>query len=443
MRALASGLRVVSASDDPSGLAISEHIQSQVLGLQQGIQNVQTAGNLLNVADGTLATVQTILTRIHSLIVEAASDLNSISQLDSIQTEINTLLEEINKISSTASFNGITLFDGSHDGTLGLIAQPTFVQLTAAPPQGTSASSTDVYAQQTPGISNPGPLMYSVLYGNSGFVPGLIEVRVTGYNTNPTDPTFGTSLGQPGDYVQTIQYSTSSNFGGAGGATAQVYTQALPTDAGPIANSPIPAVALTNASGTANMLYFNLANLSQQDVGVAMAFETFNASNPSGTPTGTSLQVNSTGTEGGIVSINLPQVSTNALDISGISILPPGTVDAFNNPSGQDTSNTFATMDAEARVQNAIEAISDARAKIGAQSVALQEDAGDASIQVVNQSASESMIRDVNIGQAATDFTKDQVLSQVGVSVLAQMQSNAQLVIQLVNNVNPGVSGKV
>ncbi|HKU68320.1 MAG TPA: flagellin [Candidatus Baltobacteraceae bacterium] len=442
VRALASGLRVISASNDPSGLAISENLHTQVLGLQQGIQNVQTAGNLLSVADGTLATVQKILTRIHSLIVEAASGLNSVEQLNGIQTEIVSLLQEINKISSTAKFNGITLFDGSHDGTLGLTPQAEAVQLTAAPNQNGTIAGSNVYAQQNPGVSNPGPLLYNVFYGQPGFVPGMIQVEVTGYSTNPTDPSFGTPLGQPGVYVKIVQYSTNTGFGGSGGATEQVYTQAIPTDTGPDVGSGMP-VFLTNANGTQNMLRFDLANLSQQDVGVAMAFETFDPTSPSGTPSGTALQVNSTGSEGGIVSINLPQVSSSALGISGISVLAPNTVDAFNNPTGQDTSNEFSTMDAEARVQNALEAISGARAKIGAQSVALQEDASDAAIQAVNQTASESAIRDLNVGQAATQFTKDQVMTQIGTSVLAQMQSDARLVIQLVHGLNPGVGGKV
>jgi flagellin len=442
VRALASGLRVISASDDPSGLAITQNLQSQVLGLQQGIQNVQTAGNLLSVADGTLDTVQKILTRIHSLIIEAASDINSDSQLSSIQTEIDGLLQEINKISSSANFNGVTLFDGSHDGTLGLITQPTAVQLTAPPGSTGSIASSDVYAQQTPGVSNPGPLMYNVTYQNAGFVPGYVLVQVTGYSANPTDPITGLTLGQPGVYVKVTEYSSDPSFDGAGGATEQVYTQALATGTGPDNGIGMP-VFLNNADSTQDMLRFDLANLSPQDVGVAMAFETYDSSSTNGTPNGSALQVNSTGSEGGIVSINLPQVSSSALGISGISVLRPDTVDAFDNPTGGDTSNMTSAADAEARVQNAIDAISGARAKIGAQGVALEEDANDASIQVVNQSASESAIRDVDIGQAATQFTKDQVMSQIGVSVLAQMQTNAQLVIQLVNGLNPGVAGKV
>jgi flagellin len=441
VRALASGLRVISASDDPSGLAISENIQTRVLGLQQGIQNVQTAGNLLSVADGVMDTIQKILTRIHALIVQAASDINSDSQLNSIQTEIGTLLQEINKISATAKFNGITLFDGSHDGTLGLIRQPAAVQITAQPlPDGTIVTS-NVSQQMGPG-TGPGPLMAtpnsgSPMYGYTNFVPGLVELEVTGYSSNPTDPVVG-PLGQPGDYVKVVEYSTDPNFGATGAATEQAATQAIPTSAGYT-----PGLFFTTPNGLGNMLEFDLANLSPQDIGSGMAFVTFNASDPTGTPSGTTMQVNSSGTEGGIVGINLPQITTGALDIGGISVLRPYTVDASNNPSGQDTSNQVAAMDAEARIQNALDAISGARAQVGAQTVALQEDANDAGITATNLTASESNIRDLDVGAAVTQFTKDQVMSQIGIAVLAQMQSNAQLVVDLVGAVNPGTAGKV
>lgn len=442
-RALASGLRVVSASDDPSGLAIAENIQTKVLGLQQGIQNVQTAGNLLNVADGTLQTVQAILTRIHSLIVEASSDLNSTDQLNSIQTEIDQLMQEVNKISSGTQFNGISLLDGSHTGagSPGLTTQGSVAQINPSlNPDGTIPTQ-NVAAQSGPGGA-PGPLISNAYYQDAGFVPGMIEVEVTGYSANPVDPTTGLALGSPGVYVKVIQYSTNSGFNGAGGATEQVYTQAVPVGAGLDVGTGMP-MFFSNANGTANMLRFDLANLSPQDVGKAMAFETYSSTDPSGAPPGTPLQVNTSGNEGGDVQINLPDVSTNTLGISDITVLAPKEVDGYNNPIGGDGSNQFATMDAETRVQNAIVTISGARAQIGAQTVALQEDANDAGIDVVNQTASESAIRDVNVADAASQLTKDQVLSQIGISVLAQMQSDAKLVVELVSGANPLTTGKI
>lgn len=431
VRALASGLRVVSASDDPSGLAIASTIQTKVSGLQQGVQNVQTANNLLNVADASLAGVERILTRVHDLIVEAASDLNSDSQLQSIQTEIDQLMHEINRVAGDAKFNGLQLFSGAYDGTPGLQTNPQAVQINPALNPDGSVPQANVYAQVNPGTPNAGPLMYNPVYGNVNFVPGMIQVQITGYSNNPVDPVFG-ALGQPGVYVKVTEYSTSAGFGGTNGATEQVYTQAIPTDTGPDAGSGSP-VFLQTADGTANMLKFDLANLSQQDVGTAMAFETYDATNPSGTPTGHALEVNSEGVEGGTVAVNLPSVNVTTLGISGITVLRPQTVDAFNNATGEDASNETAVQDSEARVTNAIDMLGQLQAHVGAQSVSLQEDANNSSLEVVNQIASESAIRDTDVAQAASSFTKDQVLSQVGLSVLSQMQVNAHLVTQLVS----------
>jgi len=123
-------------------------------------------------------------------------------------------------------------------------------------------------------------------------------------------------------------------------------------------------------------------------------------------------------------------------------VLSTDTVDFNNNPNGTD-GNHYAADYAELQVQNAMDAVNQVRAQLGAQSIALQSDASDASTDVVNQIASESAIRDVNMGQAMTAFTKDEILSKIGLSVLAQMQSNAQLVIQLVGGATPSLRGLI
>ncbi len=434
VRALASGLRVVTASDDPSGMAIAETIQTKVSGLQQGVQNVQNAGNLLNVADTTLANVQTILSRIHSLIVQAASDLNSNEQLQAIQTEIDALLHEVNKIAGDANFNGVKLFDGSHATLASSYATKPYVQQVHAFDPNTGANVVNAN-----GTGTPGPMIMtgSNSYGGSGFgyVSGLTEFQITGYSTNPTDPLAG-PLGAPGVYVKITQYSTDPNFAGKNGAQEQISVNAFLTNAGIDQGTGFP-LYVGNANNSLNMLTFDLANLSPQDVGTAIAFETFD---PTPAPTGSPLQINSSGNEGGVVQIALPSVSTRDLGVSGISVLTPNLVDWQNNPAGT-ASNAAATADAEARVQNALDAISHARATVGAQSVSLQQDANDASLEVVNQVASESAIRDVNIGSETTQFTKDQVIQQIGVSVLAQMQTDAQLVVQLFSAQTPNPAG--
>ena len=440
IRALASGLRVISASDDPSGLAISENIQTQVLGLQQGVQNVQTAGNLLDVADSTLANVQQILQRVHGLIVQASSDLNSQSDLEKIQSEIDTLLVEINKISSSANFNGITLFNGSLANYVSSGGSSVEEVTSPALPDGSQSTGTQVVNWD--GVSGtPGNLVSSDINPGTSTLPRLdttnaissyITIRVTGYSSNAIDPDTNTAVG-PGDYVQIVAYSTDPKMGAA--------PEYMDTQAVPIGMGDIPGITIQTPSGMNNLLDITLANLTAADVGTSMSFLT-TAESSSTSSSGTPLTVNSSGQEGGDVRIALPNVSTSALNVSGISVLQTNVEGATGQIIGT-ASNQAAASDAQLRVQAALDTISTVRAQVGAQSVALQEDAGDASVQIVNQTASESAIRDVNVGQTVTQFTKDQVMTQIGTSVLAQMHANAQLVIQLVNGLNPGTQGRV
>jgi flagellin len=443
VNALASGLRVRSAVDDPSGYTLAESIHSQVVGLQQGVQNAQTANNLLNVADGTLAEVQSVLQHIHSLIVEAANDFNSTSDLQQIQDEISQLLQEVNKIAGGAKFNGINLLNGSLSNAFP--PSPTVTQVNApALPDGSQPSGTTVVnfnglGQSGPLVGDPnyagGPNFGTPTIGVFGSINAYITIQVTGYSANAIDPDTHTAIG-PGDYVTITAYSTDPKMGNA---PLFVDTSAVAVNAGPLAG---PGIVYTSPSGAPGnvLLDFGLANLTAQDVGASMAFETYAPANANQSP-GTPLEVNSSGKEGGDVAIELPSVTTSALNIADISVLPTTQENFLNQVVGQ-AGNQIPTDDAEARVQMAIDSISTVRAQVGAESVALGEDTSVAGQQIVSQTTSESAIRDADIGATATQLTKDQVMSKVALSVQAQLQIDAQLVVQLVNGFNPGPAAK-
>ena len=424
VRALATGLRVNSAVDDPSGLAISETIHTRVLGLQQGIQNVQSATNLLSVADSALSIVEDVLSRVHQLVIEAHSDVNSDAQLQSIQHEIDSLLQEINKIAGDAKFNGISLFDGHLSAYDPYPVQAQIVQVNSeGNPDGTNSSPT---VSNADGLGTPGLLVQQNGIGPLTSVPELMEFRVVGYDS-VTDS----------DILQLTAYSTA---GGAFASTSEMKdTAEIPVNSGQIGGVSTP----TPSGGGVMLQNYTIANLTQADVGSAITCLVINpAFGAPAPPSGQPLEINSGGSEGQTVSVALPAINTSVLGLSGISVLSTDTVDFNNNPNGTD-GNHYAADYAELQVQNAMDAVNQVRAQLGAQSIALQSDASDASTDVVNQIASESAIRDVNMGQAMTAFTKDEILSKIGLSVLAQMQSNAQLVIQLVGGATPSLRGLI
>ena len=110
---LASGLRINTAADDPSGLAIAESLASKVAGLDQGVHEIQNAGNALNVAEGAMASISDILQRMRALVVQARSDLQSTADRNDMQAELSQLRLEIDKIAQNTTFNGRALLDGS------------------------------------------------------------------------------------------------------------------------------------------------------------------------------------------------------------------------------------------------------------------------------------------------------------------------------------------
>jgi flagellin len=110
---LSSGYRINRAGDDAAGLAISEKMRAQIRGLDQASRNSQDAISLVQTAEGALNESQAILQRMRELAVQSANDTNETEDRDAIQSEIDQLTSELNRISETTEFNKKTLLDGS------------------------------------------------------------------------------------------------------------------------------------------------------------------------------------------------------------------------------------------------------------------------------------------------------------------------------------------
>ena len=113
LQRLSSGLRINSAKDDAAGLAISDRFTSQIRGLGQASRNANDAISLAQTAEGALSESGNILQRIRELSVQSANSTNSASDRLSLQSEVNQLVSELDRIASTTSFNGLKLLDGS------------------------------------------------------------------------------------------------------------------------------------------------------------------------------------------------------------------------------------------------------------------------------------------------------------------------------------------
>src|SRR6185437_14489135 len=102
---LSSGLRINSASDDAAGLAISQKLKTQISGFDQGGRNAQDAISMIQTGESALSTTEGILQRMRQLSVQAANDTYTAADRQNIQTEVNQLISEIDRIAQQTDFN--------------------------------------------------------------------------------------------------------------------------------------------------------------------------------------------------------------------------------------------------------------------------------------------------------------------------------------------------
>lgn len=112
IRALSSGLRINSAADDASGLAISEKMRSQIGGLDRALHNTQDGISLLQTADGALNQTASMLQRMRELSVQAANDTLTQQDRNYIQVELDQIKDEINRTAKTTQFNKKKILNG-------------------------------------------------------------------------------------------------------------------------------------------------------------------------------------------------------------------------------------------------------------------------------------------------------------------------------------------
>jgi flagellin len=111
MERLSSGFRINRAADDAAGLAISERLRGQIGGLDQAQRNAQDAVSLVQTAEGSLTEVHAMLQRVRELAVQYKNGSLSSADRTAIQSEVNMLASEIERIGSSAEFNGIKLLN--------------------------------------------------------------------------------------------------------------------------------------------------------------------------------------------------------------------------------------------------------------------------------------------------------------------------------------------
>ena len=410
---LSSGLRINSAADDPSGLAIATNLQTQVDGFNQASQNVQNANNAAQVALGALTSTTNILQRIRSLAVEAASDINSNNDRLNLQTEVSQLLLEVNRIAQNTNFNGAPLLDGSHAGFQG--QQDAFLTITANTALATNANKAVVNgvnfgflaACAVAANGSFGTTVGGVRgLGGSGTVDGTIELQVV--NT-------GISIAVQETFIDsaTGKICVAGTLFGAVNNT-KGFPKTIKAGAG-----------TTKAAGNKTGVGFDnvkiqLGAFTTADVGTTAYIKISQNVAALTNPNNPAFNFQSGANEGDVIQVGIEATNTSTLRISNVNLA----ISAANAPS-------LGAEDVIGQIDNALQRLLNQQAQLGAVVVRLNIDQDSDNIAATNLQAAESNIRDLNVGQATTQFTKLQILVQVGTSVLAQSNANAQSVLGL------------
>ncbi|TNM69504.1 flagellin [Streptomyces sp. NP160] len=396
---LSSGYRINRAADDAAGLAISEGLRSQIQGLTQATRNSQDGINVVQTAEGALSESTSILQRMRTLAVQAASDasVNSDAKAN-IQAEVSQLKSELDRIAKTTTFNGKALLDGSFSGTF------------------------QVGANQGETIS----IGVSTSMSSSGLGVSGVDMTGTGKYTSAAT---GTAAG-------TAVYANAST---TSAATVTFYAQGSTQDNFVGTGATATVDSFKNLTGTISF-GGKVFDLSTVDYGKSADTVTVDGK----TDVTEALAALNTAAKAALgVTTNPFSVSTGAP--TQLTFKVTDAISGYTGTGGVATSGS-ATDIAEATpvfaagtgassaiklLDDAIKTVSTTRANLGAVQNRLEHTIANLGTATENLTASESSIRDVDMAQEMTKFTSKQILAQAGTAMLAQAKNLPQSVLSL------------
>ncbi|MCI9667402.1 MAG: hypothetical protein HFF13_09140, partial [Angelakisella sp.] len=193
---LSSGFRINRAGDDAAGLAISEKMKAQITGLETASSNAQDGISLIQTAEGNLTEVHSMLNRMVELASKSANGTYTITEREALQAEMDQLLDEIDRISQSANFNGTKLLNGSLDASTDAVDAATKAAQNVAAVYGDELSADDIIAKMLTksDLNDPADVGTKTILetdfadtGDAGFkvsLNGVSHVVVDGANTS-------------------------------------------------------------------------------------------------------------------------------------------------------------------------------------------------------------------------------------------------------------------
>lgn len=490
LQRLSSGLRINGAKDDAAGLAISNRFTTQVRGLNVAVRNANDGISFAQTTESALDEITTSLQRIRDLAVQSANDTNSAADRQSLQEEVDQLVSEIDRIAKTTTFNGNNVADGSLsslsfqiganagetvsvDGVdaraSALGSQPGAVQSTTGDIATTTIAAASTY---TIAVGTGGTAVDVTAAENGGAITAVADLE------DPTADDYGGGIAKSlADRINTLResgnedlqgvYATAVNTLDYSDLTGLAQGPETATDAGAY----VGAGSLANGDLTINGVDIGPVDVQEKDADGSLV----NAINAKSSTTGVTASVNENGIlqfeavdgrdmvlttandaeeilfDGGDVDgstdmtalsnaadqgLKGGQVIISAQDTLALAGFAAGAADEQNVQAVGTVANAdITTVDASnitmETVDSALAQIDSFRAGLGAIQNRFESTIRNLSAVSESLSAANSRIRDADFAAETANLSKNQVLQQAGISVLAQANALPQQALSL------------
>ena len=466
---LSSGYKINRAGDDASGLAISEKMKAQIKGLETASTNSQDGISLVQTAEGALTEVHDMLNRMVELAGKAANGtIDSETDRAALQDEMNSLLDEIDRIAESTDFNGIKLLNGdlatntvklgniklgagtasttvaataaTSTQTIGAGAadQPSKLTVEYTDANGKLQSVTVDYTSKT-GANDNATAMRDALKANSE-LSALFDIggdgsanitftakttgeggaKITGMSTTDTTQTAIDKLAfkdGTGAYEKVTGGANGIKAGDKVTVNGTVYE--FVANAGDKVTTEGAVAVLVGADVDASIANLNKA-LESEGVTVEKATNDL-LFKPMSNGKGLTLQIGATGDAYNKVTINVGNMSSKGLGIDNLRNIGIMSQDAASAALDQIKNGA----------DSAINTVSSVRAELGAMQNRLEHTINNLDVAAENMQSANSQIRDTDMAKEMMEYTKKNVLTQAAQAMLAQANQQPQSILQL------------
>ena len=445
LQRLSSGLRINSAKDDAAGLAISERMGAQVRGLNQAVRNSNDAVSLAQTAEGSLAEIGNVLQRMREIAVQSANDTNTSVDRAALQTEATQLSAEIDRIAAASQFSGKNLLDGTFGSS-------TFqVGANAGQTISVAIGSATTTALGIGGAASTTSTAFAVgIIGQSGST-GLTTINGT---------TISASVNDGVSYVNGAQSGTTSALSLANAINAQSSTTGVTATAKTTATSGTISALTAITAGDFLVNGVSIGGISAAATAGDRNNQMIAAINAKSGSTGvTAVAANSTSytlTAADGRNIDISGGATSTVATSGflltanktftgqVSLTSGKSMTIGATPDGGLVAGTYALVGtavdvtsqttssaAITSIDSALAVVNTQRASLGAVQSRFQSVISNLQTSSQNLASAKSQITDADFAMETANLSRNQILQQAGVAMLAQANALPNNVLSL------------